>query len=307
LRRGDHLKPGDPVARRFPVVLTRDRPVSLPADRSGRRELADWLASADHPLTARVMANRVWRWHFGRGLVASTDNFGLLGDEPTHPALLDWLARRFVEDGWSVKKLHRRIMLSETYQRSGTHDPKAAAVDPENRLLWRFAPRRLEAEAIRDSLLAVGGTLDRTAGGPALTHVKNREFLFDHTSKDQTTYDSPRRSVYLPVIRNHQYDVFRLFDAPDPAVVTGDRATTTVATQALFWLNSPLVLQAADGLAGRTLGDVGRVYELAYGRPPTEAEVQRFLAAATDLGGGRPGWARACQVVLAANEFVTIR
>ena len=315
LRRGNHLTPADVVPRRFPLVLAGATQPALPKGQSGRLELAAWLTDARHPLTARVIVNRVWRWHFGKGLVRSVDNFGLTGDAPTHPELLDRLAADFTADGWSLKRLHRRIMLSATYRMSTAHDAKAATADPDNRLLWRANPRRLEAEAIRDSLLAVGGLLDRTAGGPALAGVKNRDYLFDHTSKDRTSYASDRRSLYLPVIRNNLYDVFQLFDAPDPAVPTGDRATTTVPTQALFFLNSDLAARAADALAGRVLAapvldDPGRVrllFELAYARPPTATETARVLAAVAAFTGGadrRAAWAAVCQTVLAGNEFI---
>jgi cytochrome c553 len=325
LRRGNHLTPGPVVARRFPEVLAGTKQPAIPKDRSGRLELARWLTDPKHPLTARVMVNRVWRWQFGAGLVRSVDNFGLLGEKPTHPELLDWLATEFVKNGWSVKKLHKLILLSATYRMSSAHDAKATTADPDNRLLWRANVRRLEAEAIRDSLLAVSGQLDRTAGGPALTHVKNRGYLFDHTSKDLTTYDSTRRSVYLPVIRNNLYDVFQLFDAPDPAVPNGDRATTTVPTQALFFMNSDLATRAADALAGRLLAtadldDAGRVrllFSLAYGRPPTEKEAERVTAAIVALEAGSPGepndvkrrqaWAAVCQAALAANEFIHVQ
>ncbi|HET6576170.1 MAG TPA: PSD1 and planctomycete cytochrome C domain-containing protein [Fimbriiglobus sp.] len=327
LRRGSYLSPGPVVARRFPTVLAGEGQPPLPKDHSGRLQLARWLTDPANPLTARVMVNRVWRWHFGRGIVGSVDNFGLLGEKPTHPELLDWLATEFVANGWSVKHLHRLIVLSSTYRMSSAHDSKAAEADPANRLLWRANVRRVEAEVIRDSLLAVAGELDRTMGGPALHHVKNRAFLFDHTSKDLTTYDSKRRSLYLPVVRNHLYDVFQLFDAPDAAVIHGDRATTTVATQALFWMNSPLVMSTADDLAetllGRTdLDDAGRVrtlYETAYGRPPTAKETARALAsvaefeaalAATVPESGKRrqrAWSLVCHVVLAANEFVYVR
>jgi hypothetical protein len=326
LPRGNHLTPAEVVARRFPVVLAgKDQP-ALPKDHSGRLELARWLTDPKNPLTARVLVNRVWRWHFGTGLVRSVDNFGLLGEKPTHPELLDRLATDFVKDGWSLKKLHRRIMLTASYQMSSAHDPKAALADPDNRLLWRANVRRLEAEAVRDSLLAVGGLLDRAAGGPALAHVKNRDYLFDHTSKDQTNYASDRRSVYLPVIRNNLYDVFQLFDAPDPAVPNGDRASTTVPTQALFFMNSDLAARSADALAGRLLArpgldDAGRVrllFALAYGRPPSEEEVKRVTAGVVAFDAGfadeadstkrrRKAWSAACQVVLAANEFIYVQ
>jgi mono/diheme cytochrome c family protein/cytochrome c553 len=327
LRRGNHLTPGKVVPRRFPTVLARETQAGLPMAESGRRELADWLTRPDHPLTARVIVNRLWRWHFGQGLVRSVDNFGKLGDKPTHPELLDWLVRRFIESGWSIKSVHRLILLSATYQMGGDLDAKGAEVDPDNRLWWRIPPRRLEAEAIRDSLLAVAGRLDRTPGGPAITHVKNREFLFDHTSKDGTKYESRRRSLYLPVIRNNLYDVFQLFDATDATVTKGDRATTTVATQALFHMNSDLVADSAARLAERLLavtelGDpdrVDRLYRTTYGRPATAPETERFLHAVTAFDGDlqirepdtakrrAKAWALACQVVLAANEFVYVR
>src|SRR5204863_7012297 len=142
LRRGNHLSPGKPVPRRFPTVLAGEHQPPLPATQSGRLELARWIASPDHPLTVRVLVNRVWRWHFGQGLVRSVDNFGLLGERPTHPELLDFLARRFVASGWSVKAMHRLIVLSATYRMASTHDAKAAAADPDNRLWWRVNVRR---------------------------------------------------------------------------------------------------------------------------------------------------------------------
>ncbi|MFO0965128.1 MAG: DUF1553 domain-containing protein [Gemmataceae bacterium] len=213
------------------------------------------------------------------------------------------------------------IVLSSTYQQSSTPEAKTAAADPENRLLGRAPIKRLEAEAIRDNLLAVTGWLDKTMGGSML-HVKNREFLFDHTSRDGTKYDSLRRSLYLPVIRNNVYDVFQLFDFPDPAVSTGDRATTTVAPQALFLMNSDWVGQLCDHLAADLLktdgDDAGRVralYLRAYGRAPNEKEVARALdlvrgvetALDRALSAERRrnmAWACLCQTVVSANEFV---
>lgn len=341
MRRGNHLTPAAVVARRFPLVLAGERQAALPVDHSGRLELARWLTDPKHPLTPRVIVNRVWRWHFGKGLVRSVDNFGLLGEKPTHPELLDWLVTEFIKDGkesqaeptrvasgqgaWGLKRLHRHLMLSSTYAMSCARDARAAIVDPDNRLLWRANPRRLEAEEIRDALLAVGGLLDRTVGGPTLTHVKNREFVFDHTSKDKTTYASDRRSIYLPVIRNNLYDVFQLFDATDAAVPNGDRATTTVPTQALFFLNSRLAARAADALAGRLLAaphrtDDDRVrflFALTYGRLPTEIEAERvrnsvaafeseFAAESNALERTQRAWAAVCQTVLASNEFIFI-
>ncbi|HKA07276.1 MAG TPA: DUF1553 domain-containing protein, partial [Gemmataceae bacterium] len=323
LRRGNPLTPGKVSPRRFPVVLAGEAQAPLPAGESGRRELAAWLTTPDHPLTARVIVNRIWRWHFGQGIVRSVDNFGRLGEKPSHPTLLDWLARRFIADGWSVKEMHRQIVLSATYQQSSVPSSQSS-VDPDNRLLAHYARRRLEAEEIRDSLLAVSGLLDRTAGGPAITHVKNREFLFDHTSKDGTKYDSRRRSLYLPIVRNHLYDVFQLFDSTDATVTKGDRSTTTVATQALFSMNSDLVADCATRLASRLMEDddsagrVDRLYRTAYGRPATDREVERALAAVSAFDQGLQArepdaakrqvqaWALVCQAVLAANEFVYV-
>jgi hypothetical protein len=323
MRRGNHLTPGKVVPRRFPVAFAGETQPTLPPKSSGRLELAQWLIAKDHPLTARVMVNRIWRWHFGQGLVRSVDNFGRLGKKPSHPELLDWLAHSFVESGWSIKAMHRLILVSSAYQMSSANDAGSARIDPDNRLLWRMNVRRLEAEAIRDNLLAVSGTLDRTMGG-SLLHVANRGYLFDHTSKDATQYDRPRRSIYLPVIRNNLYAVYQLFDATDATVSSGDRATTTVATQALFAMNSELVMQASERLAARLLAradldDWGRtrlLYEIAYGRSPTARELQRARAAFAgfeeNLRPRQPNagtrrlqaWACFCQVILAANEFV---
>jgi hypothetical protein len=228
-----------------------------------------------------------------------------------------------VADGWSLKKLHRRILLSATYQRSSAHDSRAATIDPDNRFLARANHQRLEAEAIRDSLLAVSGLLDRSPGGPALAHIKNRDYLFDHTSKDKTSYATHRRSVYLPVIRNNLYDVFQLFDAPDAAVPNGDRATTTVPTQALFFLNSDLAAHAAEALADRVLAkptDTERVtflVALAYGRAATPQEIEHLPESARafekDFAGEpdavqrrRKAWSVVCQSVLASNEFIHV-
>jgi mono/diheme cytochrome c family protein len=324
--RGSHLKLGKVVARRVPKVLAGPDPPRFEGKQSGRLQLAQWLIRPDHPLTSRVMVNRIWRWHFGQGLVRSPDNFGRLGEPPANPALLDWLAHRFVAGGWSVKAMHRLIMLSATYQMSSAHEEHDAQRDPENRLHWRMNVRRLEAEAIRDALLAVGGSLDRTMGG-SLLGVKNRAYLFDHTSRDATRYDIPRRSLYQPVIRNHLYDVFQLFDSTDATVQNGDRATTTVAPQALFLLNSDLGAQvserlAAGLLADRKLDDAGRIRRLylrAYGRPATAEETakardlvrtceQELQGSESDTGKRRArAWACLCQVVVAANEFIYLR
>ena len=331
--RGDPQQLGEVARRRTPAVLKGPPQPQFSNTQSGRLQLARWLVDRRHPLTARVLVNRIWRWHFGRGLVRTTDNFGLLGERPSHPGLLDWLALRFMQDGWSIKRLHRVIVLSATYGQSTVADPLTRKRDPENSLLGRARVRRLEAEAVRDALLAAAGQLDGTMKG-SLLKLKNRAYFFDHTSKDLTTYDSNRRSIYLPVVRNNVFDLFQLLDFPDPAVTTGDRATTVVASQALLMLNSDLVMQAASGLAARLLseadgvsGRIARMYEIALGRPPTASELRADHALLLELAknakqvdkktpataGGRAGviplsaWTTLCHVALASNEFIYLR
>ena len=335
-RRGSHLTLGEEVPRGFlrvvsteapaddRAIATTDAPImtAIPSERSGRLELAEWLTRREHPLTARVMVNRVWRWHFGQGLSNTTDNFGILGERPAIPPLLEWLASEFVEQGWSIKKLHRVILLSQVYQRSSDPNPDGLRIDPENRLHWRFSLRRLEAEEIRDGLLAVAGTLDRTVGGDTCK-LGNRSYIFDHTSKDATGYDIPRRSIYLPVIRNHVYDLFQQFDFPEPSVVSGDRASTTVSPQALLLLNSDLVLSSSEKLAARLLaepdrdeeGRIDRAYQLAFGRSPTASETSAALDFLAGFGpppadGAKPqqrAWEALAQVLLTSNEFLYVR
>ena len=262
-------------------------PPVIPEGSSGRLELARWLTDPEHPLTARVIANRVWLGHFGRGLVQSPSNFGIRGDRPSHPELLDWLARTLIRDGWSLKALHRRIVTSSAYRMASRYDAQAAAIDPENRLVWRMNRRRLEAEAIRDSLLAVSGELDRTVGG-TLLGMNNAAYVTNDQSTNQARYDIPRRSLYLPIIRNAMYDFFAAFDYNDPSVPVDWRPSTTVAHQALFLMNSPLAIQASEALARRLIEDfedpearLAAAYGRALGRRPTAQEAQRaqiFLA-----------------------------
>jgi hypothetical protein len=283
------------------------------------------LVDPQNPLTARVIVNRVWRWHFGRGLVSTTDNFGLLGQRPSHPELLDWLARRLVADGWSLKSLHRLIVNSSTYQQSSTPSAESLAGDPDNQLFGRANVRRLEAEAVRDAMLAVSGQLDPMLGGSLLA-VKNRGYLFDHTSKDLTDYASRRRSLYLPIIRNNVFDLFQLLDFPDPAVSNSDRVPTTVAPQALMMLNSDFVMHSGTEFARRLLTEAGdddrrlrRMYTIAYGREPSAqerranqfflSEVEASLAARQPDAVERrsQAWSVLCHTVIAANEFVYVK
>ena len=323
--RGSHLNLGDEVERAFPVVMrtAADHPRPLPPDQSGRLELARWIASPEHPLTARVIVNRVWQWHFGTGLVSTPDNFGILGDKPSHPELLDWLARWFTDNNWSLKALHRLILTSSTYRQSSVAFNKAQSLaDPENRLLGSFPTRRLEAEEIRDSVHLLAGTLDLAVGGKTVPR-RNRQFLFNHTSKDSTNYDSPRRALYLPIIRNNLYDLFQQFDHPDPASSTGKRQTSIVSPQALLLMNSEMIQDAAAAFANRLNGttDPERLrfaYQCIFGRDPSTAEVTRDLdfltladsrlaSSATPDSQPPTAWSLLCHALLLSNEFIWLR
>jgi hypothetical protein len=285
-------------------------------------ELAKWITSANNPLTARVFVNRVWRWRFGRGIVGSVDNFGALGDLPTHPELLDWLATSFVgEDKWSLKKLHKRMMLTNTYMMSGQYDSRAANLDPDNHYLWRFPRKRLEAEAIRDNIMAVSGRLDRTMGGTMLGFGP-RAYVTGTDGVDRVNYNSTRRGVYLPVVRAALYDVYTAFDFGDPTVMNGDRSSTTVAPQALFMLNSQVVLSSTKAMAEKilqqkSLSDAQKIRQLymqCYGRPATEAEVSRtvdFLGRFMNVYAKAKdprlsAWQSLCKSIIAANEFIYV-
>jgi hypothetical protein len=294
--RGRYDRLGELVPRRFPEVVTVTNPPAI-ASGSGRKELADWLTRPDHPLTARVIVNRVWQFHFGEGLVRTPSNFGTLGEPPTHPELLDHLAAKFVTDGWSLKTLHRYVLLSATYQQSASADPATRAADPDNKLWGRYPRRRLEAEAIRDSLLAVSGSLDLSARtGPA-----TRDF------------DSPRRTLYLMTIRSDRTGFGPLFDAADPTAPVDRRTVSTVAPQALFLMNHPFVKARAKGFASRVLSAGGtdadkldRAHRLAFGRPPTDKERelgQEFVKAG---GSSRETWEAWCHLLIQANEFITV-
>ena len=312
--RGDHNTPASfKQPRRFPQVLSDGKP--LGNENSGRLALAQWIADKKNPLTARVMVNRVWRWHFGRGLVATTDNFGLLGERPSHPDLLDWLAAWFMDNGWSVKKLNTLILTSATYQMSSTASPAALQQDANNVLLSRTPLRRLEAEPLRDSLLELGGLLDKQVGGFVWT-FENYKLVFNHTSEDATTYESNRRALYLPVIRNHVYDLFELFDFPDPGTVNGNRADSTIAPQALYLMNSPLVLRATESMAEALLKErdltnaqrVQRLYAQVFNRPPTVKETQRAVVFINNFAQDRlASWQALSQALVSSNEFLYLK
>ncbi len=306
--RGNYHNRGPKVPRGFLQALTpAGAPFTIPAHESGRRQLADWLASPDNPLTARVMVNRIWHHLFGAGLVRTVDNFGNTGEAPSHPELLDHLALRFVEQGWSVKKMIREIMLSRAYQLSSASPSPAAVVhkiDPENRLLSRMNRRRLDAESLRDAMLLVSGGLDRTAGGPTIRTgtTAERDYRFEDT----------RRSVYTPIFRNHLLELFEAFDFPDPNVCLGRRNVSTVSTQALFLMNSPFVMEQARRAAGSLLmvpklDDVGRVelaYRRALGRLPGTRERTLALAFVGQAPGPRVAtWGQLYQTLFACIDF----
>jgi hypothetical protein len=324
--RGNHRQLGEPIQRGFPEVMRDPNRKPIFSRRSsGRLELARWIASPEHPLTARVIVNRVWRWHFGRGLVASTENFGKLGDRPTHPELLDYLARWFIESGWSIKELNRLILSSSTYRMHTHHDAPESAllIDPENELLWRFRLQRMDAEQARDSILACAGVLDERLGGKSVP-LRNRQFVFDHTSIDHTSYESARRTVFLPVIRNHLFTTLEQFDFPDPTMPGGDRQSTTVAPQALLLMNADWILDAAGALASRSgqtaclqIDRIDWLMMQTLGRRASDREREAYLQFVNEPSHPQPDaelssrtasrWEMLAHNLLICNEFFYIQ
>ncbi|MGC3970739.1 MAG: DUF1553 domain-containing protein [Pirellulales bacterium] len=294
--RGNVHNRGPAVPRGVLQVATLGKAPQMPKDSSGRRELAQWIADANNPLTSRVYVNRVWHYLFGVGLVRSVDNFGTTGELPTHPELLDHLARQFTAGGWSTKKLIREVVLSHTYRLSTAADKTAAKVDPENRLLWRMNRRRLDAEAIRDALLSISGKLDPASGGPGIDDPSVLKGV-GTVSPTEYSYEfrDSRRSVYTPAFRNRTLELFEAFDFADPNTVAGKRNVSTVAPQALYLLNSPFMMDQARAaaevaLADDSANDAARVdlaFRKALGRKPTAGEreaVMKSLAAAAEIG-----------------------
>jgi hypothetical protein len=276
--KGDPAKPGDLVARHFPIVLGGGE---LPAgtDASGREQLAEWILAADNPLPARVMANRIWQNHFGRGIVPTPNDFGKQGKPPTHPQLLDYLATRFRDGGWSVKSMHRLIMLSRTYQQSSARDAETLVADPSNDWLAGFPRRRLDAESIRDTLLAVGGNLDLSPAGPH-PFPPPETWNFTQHNPFKEVYESNRRSVYLMTQRIQRHPYLAIFDGADPSTSTAMRLTSTTPLQALYLLNDPFVHQQSQRVAERLLAHasdvesrVSFVCELLFARPASTDDV----------------------------------
>jgi cytochrome c553 len=322
--RGNHNKLGEPVPRRYLQVIAGEEQPAV-GHGSGRLRIAEWMASADNPLTARVMVNRLWRHHFGRGIVATTDNFGETGERPTHPELLDYLASRFVESGWSIKAMHRLILLSSAYRMSAAPDARAIEIDPQNKLVHHVPVRRLEAETIRDSILAVAGKLDSTMYGPSVPpHIS--EYQNGRGKPDSGSLDGDgRRSVYVQVRRNFLTPLFLAFDYPLPISAIGTRGASTVPSQALMLMNNEFVALEAREWGTQTVraySDPGRrieaMYLAAFGRPPKDAEVEQisaFLAGQqrrytqTDANQKTESkvWGDLAHVLLNSAEFVYIR
>jgi hypothetical protein len=282
-RKGDPKNLGEEVPRRFLTILGG---MQLPADHkgSGRDYLANWIAAADNPLTARVMVNRIWQAHFGKGIVATPNDFGSRGVAPTHPELLDYLATQFIQSGWSLKAMHRMIMLSHAYQLAASDDLRNARIDANNDLLWRFNRRRLSAEEVRDAMLAVSGALDRT---PGEAHPFPPESEWRYTQHEQffAVYETDRRSIYLMQQRQKKHPLMEVFDGADTNINTSPRPLSTTPLQALFLMNNPFVHSQADRLAVRvgmayetTTQRIDYAFRLAYGRPATPAEIRESIA-----------------------------
>jgi hypothetical protein len=312
LARGDPSQPKEEVTPGgiASIGVTFDLAVDAP-EQLRRVKLAEWITDPSNPLTARVIVNRIWQHHFGAGLVATPSDFGNMGARPTHPELLDWLATELVAQQWKLKPIHRLMCLSATYRQSSDARPDAMTRDATTSLLWRYPPRRLEAEAIRDAMLAVSGKLDLTMGGPGFEVFKpNDNYVRVYDPKDVWAKSEWRRMIYALKIRSQQDATFGAFDCPDGAQITPKRPTSTTPLQALNLLNGSFVLQQSDFLAERLQSEVGlerarevdRAFELCFGRRPTETEesaAMKLIAAQ-----GVPAF---CRAMFNANEFVYVR
>ena len=328
--RGDPKRLGNEVPRHFPAILGGQE---LPkgANGSGRLQLAEWLVDPQNPLTARVIVNRIWQYHFGRGIVATPNDFGLRGQLPTHPELLDYLASQFVKQGWSVKSMHRLILLSQTWQLSSATPSDLAGViaknrnlDPNNELYWHFNRSRLDAESIRDSLLFVGGELDETSGG---VHPFPPQHTWGWTQHNPfvANYESRRRSIYLMQQRLKKNPYLALFDGADPSSSTGVRLPSTTPLQALFAMNDPMAHSQSTKFAQRVLATssedqqrINAAYQLAFSRPALAEEQQeclefltRYRTRLSDLKSAADqteikAWSALARSLMGANEFIYV-
>jgi cytochrome c553 len=324
LVRGEIAQPADAVPRGFLTVLSTGDAPAITSEHSGRLELAQWLTAPENPLTARVAANRIWSHLFGQGLVRTADNFGATGEKPSNPELLDALAVQFVRDGWSVKKMVRSLVLSHTYQLGSAPDARGSEVDPDNHLLWRMAPRRLDAEAIRDAMLTASGQLEfKPPRGSAVAIVGDKNIGKNLPPERFSQITASYRSVYLPVVRDFVPEVLDIFDFAEPSLVVATRDVTNVPAQALYLLNNSFVREQATALARRVLAQplpypqhIALAYEYALGRPPSDAELaraQKYLLsegqALIPVKAGKVddaallSWSTFCQALFACAEF----
>jgi hypothetical protein len=314
LLRGNPQQPGEVVAAGGIEALGEAADFGLAPDAPDadrRRKLAEWIASDENPLFARTIVNRLWHYHFGRGLIETPNDLGFSGGRPSHPELLDWLASELVRQRWSLKALHRTIVLSATYQQSSQPRPDCVAADADNRLLWRYSPRRLEAEAIRDAMLAVSGTLNFARGGPSFMDFrpyenKNAQYYEPIDSNDPNVQ---RRSIYRFWARGGRNPLLDTFDCPDPSTTTPARGVTTTPLQALALYNNAFPLRMADSLAARLLRErptsieqqVHLAFELTMGRPATAEELSSSASFVTEHG-----LAAFCRVLLNTNGFLYV-
>ncbi|WP_372895678.1 PSD1 and planctomycete cytochrome C domain-containing protein [Stieleria sp.] len=321
---GNPYRKGEVVRRRFPEFLSLDRQPEISSQESGRLQLARWLTDRDNPLTARVIVNRIWQFHFGKPIVPTPSNFGQQGSPPTHPDLLDWLAQQLIENDWSIKAMHRLIMSSATYQLTAAHDPHNAAIDSGNKYYWRFDRRRMDAESIRDSMLLLAGNLDLSRPGAHPFPAKDKWKWTAHR-QFKAVYPSNHRSVYLMVQRLHPHPFLSIFNGPNTSTSTAMRDRSTVPLQALFMTNSELVDQQARGLAESLItagGEPGERIQLAYRRvllrSPSGQELDRAAKFIEDyqrvlVDEGVPPeehqritWASFARTLLTANEFLFV-
>lgn len=276
-----------------------------------RVALANWIASKENPLTARVMVNRIWHHHFGTGIVDTPSDFGKMGTQPTHPELLDWLADEFMKSGWSIKHVQKLIVTSAVWQQSSHPREEPLKIDASARLLWRFPPQRLEAEAIRDSILAVAGTLNDRMGGPGWNPFQaNNNYVRVYTPKEEFTGDDLRRMVYMYKVRMEHDATFGAFDCPDAGQPTASRTKSTTAIQALSLFNSSIVMQQAQAMATRLQKEAGdqaaaqvkAAFMLCFGRAPQQKELDASVSFIS--AQGLPAF---CRAMLNANEFLFVQ
>jgi len=310
-KKGNHKNKGKIVPRGFFSAITPDAQAEIPEGQSGRLQLAEWIASNKHPLTARVIVNRIWSWHFGKGLVPTVNNFGISGEKPTHPELLDYLARQFIDSGWSMKALHRLILDSATYRQAWRPDTEGYSQDSANTLYWRFDRRRLSAEELRDSALAAAGQLDLTNPGKHPFPDMGSKHFTQHKPYEQTFHHN-NRSIYLMTSRIRRQEFSTLFDAADPTRSTGKRRTSIVPLQALYLLNNERFDQITKQLSQRLTSSsnnaqdrIKLAYHLCYNRPPNQTELTRLtqFLKSTPSGPTQTPWDMIAQSLLLSNEF----